>query len=82
MFITRSAMHPFDLHYIGQLAAAAVTPKGQQAAKASRLASQRIAAMRASDDPHQRVLGAGGIAGLGQAADPAKTGRILKPTHL
>ncbi len=75
-------MHPFDLDYIGQLATAAVTPKGRQASQASRLASRRIEAMRTSDDPHQRVRGAGGIAGRGQRGDLAKTGRILKPTNL
>ncbi|WP_377154307.1 hypothetical protein ACFJIX_20500 [Roseateles sp. UC29_93] len=75
-------MHPFDLDYVGQLAARAVTPKGRQAAVASRRAAARIAALRVSADPYQRVLGAGSVDGLGQPADPAKTGRILKAANL
>ncbi|WP_431256702.1 hypothetical protein ACQ86G_18610 [Roseateles chitinivorans] len=75
-------MHPFDPDYIGQLATEAMTPTGRQAARASRAAAVRIAAMRMSDDPRLRVLGAGLVGGVGQPTDLAKTGRILKPGKL
>ena len=75
-------MNPFDPDYKSALVAQALSPRGRQAAQASRRASARIEAMRASDDPRQRAAASGTIAGLGQPADTAKTGRILKPAKL
>lgn len=75
-------MSPFDKNFRSDLVAQALTPRGRQAAQASAKASACIAAMRASDDPRARAAASGTIAGLGQPADLAKVGRIMKPSML
>lgn len=75
-------MSPFDKNFRSSLVAEALTPRGRQTAQASAKQSARIETMRASNDPRTRAAGSGTIAGLGQAADHAKTGRILKPANL
>ena len=75
-------MNPFDPDFKSHLAEEMCTPRGRQASQASRRASARIEAMRASDDPRKRLAASGTIAGLGQPVDTAKTGRILKPAKL
>ncbi|WP_422015226.1 hypothetical protein [Roseateles sp.] len=75
-------MSPFDPNFKSSLVAEMLTPRGRRAARASRQASARIDAMRASDDPLQRANASGTIPGLGQQPDHAKTSRILKPAKL
>lgn len=75
-------LNPFNPNYVGQIAAAATTPKGRQASTASRRASKSLEVMRTSGSPRQRAWALGSIPGLGQTPDYRKINRILKPSKL